>query len=60
VLAYDPLEAALLSHAQQRLAVFEWFGERDSRAAKALQEGLKARLALYQRLQTKITAIEAE
>jgi len=26
-LAHDPLEATFLGHAQQRQAVFEWFGQ---------------------------------
>ena len=36
-LADDTLEAPLLGDAQQRQAVFERFGQRDGRAAEALQ-----------------------
>jgi hypothetical protein len=57
-LADDTLEAPLLGDAQQRQAIFERFGQRDGRAAEPLKYGPEARLALHQRLRTKIAAIE--
>ena len=39
--SHYPLETSLLGHAEQRQAVFEGFGERDSRAAEVLHQGLQ-------------------
>ena len=57
-LADDALVTPLLGYAQQRLAVFERFGQRDGGATEAFQEDLQAGLALHQRLRTEIAAVE--
>jgi hypothetical protein len=56
-LAHHALEAVLLGHAEQRLAVVEWFSQ-DRRAAEPAQKGPQAPLSRFQRPVPQILAVE--